>query len=123
MSFFEKKKETKERRRPDDVGKITETLGCAIWAMEDGDHELKIGEALSIRKKPLIVRSVVPLSALPQMIMALSVLAETFAEEKSVPESIRSELSYLAKRLEAARNVTFDTPEVNGVDGGFLSAA
>jgi hypothetical protein len=91
--------------------------------MEDGDHELKIGEALSIRKKPLIVRSVVPLSALPQMIMALSVLAETFAEEKSVPESIRSELSYLAKRLEAARNVTFDTPEVNGVDGGFLSAA
>lgn len=112
MSIFSRDKQKQSRRQPDHVGRI-DKLGVAMWANANGIADLKIGQAVQ-RGQNLFVRSVLPLSMLPEACDVIKTIAETFSNDESVPRDLRQTLRQLAERLELALD---NAPPVGTVNG------
>ena len=117
MSLFKKtnKKRKYEKRQPDELGQVSDTIGVAIWCNEDGDHDVKVGPCISRAGKDLVVKMTTPLSLLPDWVMAVAMLAETYSRDTALPQSLRRTLHELATRLDAALSEPATSgPQSNG---------
>ena len=124
MALFDSKKEKSKGNPPDEVGPVSDNIGVAIWSNRDGDHDVKIGESMRIRNKPIFVRSTVRLSLLQEKALAIRTVAEVFAnaKEAGVSDEVREDLADLARRLDAAfetsvAKVAEDDQSGNGLFG------
>lgn len=124
MALFDSKKEKSKGNPPDEVGPVSDNIGVAIWSNRDGDHDVKIGESMRIRNKPIFVRSTVRLSLLREKALAIRTVAEVFAnaKEAGVSDEVREDLADLARRLDAAfetsvAKVAEDDQSGNGLFG------
>ena len=116
MSLFQKtnNKQKYEKRQPDELGQVSDAIGIALWKNASGDHDVKFGPCISRAGKDLIVKTTTPLSLLPDSVMAVAMLAETFSRDAALPEWLRKELRQLATRLDAAFSESVTGPQSNG---------
>lgn len=112
MSIFSRDKQKQSRRQPDHVGRV-DNLGIACWLNRDGNHDVRIGVARQ-RGQNLFVRTVLPLSMLPEACDTIKTIAETFSRQDEVPRELRETLRTLAERLEMALDGVPPTSQLNG---------
>lgn len=98
MALFERK--SKSNREPDDAGRITASVGAAIWKVESGDHDVRVGEAYPNKNgKKASIRTTVSLSLFDELVESIGELAVAFAEDQSVPERLRDMLGHLGRSV------------------------
>ncbi len=108
------KEQGRKTRQPDDLGRLCESIGVAVW--RDGDDcDIRIGECYKPRSGDLIVRSTFPISAYGEFLTAAAIVGNAMANQSFLPAHTRAVVSALAVALETAlESVKEEHGELNG---------
>lgn len=115
--FTRKSERRNEPQPPTECALLTPTVGVALWAVDGGDFDVKIGEAYRSRTSGVVVRSTFRMGEqMADFLQALVTVTEACANEPSMPAAKRQMLLAYASAVQTAiESVAYDSTD--GLNG------
>lgn len=119
MALFKRK--STQLREPEDVGFITPNVGAAIWRLENGNHDVRVGPAYQNEGRKASVKTTCPLSLFDELVESIGELSIAFAADPTVPTDAREMLGRLGRSILVMIGAFREDNPVDGDPVAFLS--
>lgn len=114
--FTRRSEKRNEPKPPSETAILSDHLGVALWRLEDGDMDIRIGEAWRSRNSGVIVRSTFRIGEhLQEFLEVLCIVASACANDPKMSASKRQSILACVSAVETAlETIEPDHEHLNG---------